>query len=473
MFPTYRGGSLALAETLLESSIRAMPESVRCMWTDVSYLISDKKARKEYEAMSCPDRAEFQEKLWWLADPLHSEPGNERRVEHFARHVNMRADNEEFFTRVQGLWWGLKVMRRNVHFLHATDPKDGEMDEELMQLTGTDPKKRLKGFLEVAAAVRGYADPLGFGRSGLSIWERMENSLKRVSIGLPPINIPPARAAFVPSVAAIRAPLQSQPSQWQLDNPYPNEIAASPIGPIVALEHQHAFFRRGDSVRLVVVTDASAQALLRGTLSRGALAITRSPRDTPFIVRTSSSSRYVFSPVVHRDSMLVSVELIAQGRGGGRTRFGAAPSPTAGGRVSISDIGLYLPEPEPSRPDADLDALLDRLLPTTRIAQRSSVGLFWEVYGLQLGDSVRISISAEREETPGAVARAIGGILGGPGPSAFSLSYDDRPAAGAPVEGRKVVIDLSALRAGLHRIQVKVEVRGQPPAVATRLVDIR
>src|SRR5207249_1212141 len=61
-----------------------MPLDQRCRWTDVSPLLDGELARR-YHSLGCADREALAARLWWLAHPLLSLPGNDRRTEHFAR----------------------------------------------------------------------------------------------------------------------------------------------------------------------------------------------------------------------------------------------------------------------------------------------------------------------------------------------------------------------------------------------------
>ena len=64
-----------------------MPPAQRCTWTDLGVLLDRRGARGVSAKIACDRRDPINAKIWWLADPLYSEPANERRVEHYARQV--------------------------------------------------------------------------------------------------------------------------------------------------------------------------------------------------------------------------------------------------------------------------------------------------------------------------------------------------------------------------------------------------
>jgi hypothetical protein len=94
MLAVYRSGNYPLADSVLTRALAHMPANVRCVWDDVAPLLADNKTRLAYERRACEDRIQLEETVWWLADPFHTTPGNERRVEQYAREINMRLSQE-------------------------------------------------------------------------------------------------------------------------------------------------------------------------------------------------------------------------------------------------------------------------------------------------------------------------------------------------------------------------------------------
>jgi hypothetical protein len=480
MLALYRTRSAA-ADSMLLSALTNMPAHVRCIWGDVAMLISEGSARRDYEHMSCDERREFEDRLWWLSDPLLSTPLNERRLEHYAREVNMRLDSERSYTSrsrsgTPGLAFSLKAMRRATHLMHGTDILQEPVEIAVPFDPATAPRGRFDGFLDRAADALGWSNPIWHGRPmdaryEPTLWGRMDTILRKISVGPAPRDFPAARLHFIPLVDAIHTPLLAHAEHWDLQLLRPREWAWSPVGHIVPLDHQHAFFRRGDSARLAFITDISTVPFLHGTLNRAALVHSRSPHSVPVVHRLSGGPRYVFSPLVPADSMLLSLEVVALGRGGGRTRFGAAPRPTPAGRLAVSDILLLQASSDADAPATDLESALPRALANTAVREKSALGLFWEIYGLAAGERPQITVSAIRE--PGGIfARAIGGLFGGSRSGELLVSYPDVAASGEGIEGRTLTLDLSALSSGRYVFEIRVELPGEAPAGATRRVEL-
>ncbi|HYV97318.1 MAG TPA: hypothetical protein VE967_07705, partial [Gemmatimonadaceae bacterium] len=76
-------GDVVDAGNAYAAAFAAMPKDVRCEWTDYR-LIVDVPYRDDYD-VPCAKRDALNERMWWLADPLFIEPGNEREVEQNVR----------------------------------------------------------------------------------------------------------------------------------------------------------------------------------------------------------------------------------------------------------------------------------------------------------------------------------------------------------------------------------------------------
>ncbi|MEP6834076.1 MAG: hypothetical protein ABJB74_11805 [Gemmatimonas sp.] len=85
----YRANQIMSADAAFTVAIEALQGKQRCEWTDITLLLTTGAftdgARGNYHDQSCEQRLLSEDKFWWLSDPLLSEEGNDRRVEHFAR----------------------------------------------------------------------------------------------------------------------------------------------------------------------------------------------------------------------------------------------------------------------------------------------------------------------------------------------------------------------------------------------------
>ena len=76
------------AETAFREMHRVMTPAQQCAWDDVRELLLPAE-RNAYTSLLCAARVSATEKFWWLSDPLLRVPGNERRVEHLVRRVEI------------------------------------------------------------------------------------------------------------------------------------------------------------------------------------------------------------------------------------------------------------------------------------------------------------------------------------------------------------------------------------------------
>ncbi|MBI4520421.1 MAG: hypothetical protein HY701_06265, partial [Gemmatimonadetes bacterium] len=81
------------ADSAFAAALRLAPAEERHDWTDVSVLL-ERGASGRYRRLSEAERGRFEERFWWLADPLYLMSGNERRTEHFSRLVMDRIQDD-------------------------------------------------------------------------------------------------------------------------------------------------------------------------------------------------------------------------------------------------------------------------------------------------------------------------------------------------------------------------------------------
>jgi hypothetical protein len=471
-----RVANLTRADSLTTSAISHMPADIRCIWDDVSALISDKNARKQYEKMRCEDRFPINDRLWWLADPMHSVAGNERRMDHFARQVNMRLAHETrlsmpnlppYFRGVPGFPWGLNNLRNSVAQFHHLDTRE----RALVDGAGGASALNLPGFLETAFRVQRRAE-FGTGFEGL------DTRIRLSPIARGPRDVPAVAQQYVPDWIAVASPLTARSTDWELDAGYKREMGFSFVGRIIQLDHQHAFFRRGFAAQLVVASDVSAHSELRSAGTNAFLAASPSPDAVPLILPVSGGPRYIFSQLVLPDSTLFSFEVLTRNRGAGRVRFGGAPQKlyvdSGGPRISISDIALFNRDPSVAA-NAELNTLASRFLPTTKVNIGSQLGLFWEIYGLRQGEEPRVAVSAISEalvqSRVGKNTRTLPDTIAFA--TAMSTEFTDLPSQGREIEPRNVSLDISTLRQGAYYLRIVVQVPGEPPAVSIRRIEVR
>jgi hypothetical protein len=79
-------GQWKRADSVFEALTAQLPAETRCSWYSLKPLLmgTDSVA---YTRRPCAEREAHDRRLWWLATPFLSEPGNRRRVEHLTRFV--------------------------------------------------------------------------------------------------------------------------------------------------------------------------------------------------------------------------------------------------------------------------------------------------------------------------------------------------------------------------------------------------
>jgi len=83
-FALHAAGRFDDADSAFSAALHSMPDDERCAWYDLTPILP-RDIRGRYDRMTCEERAAFESRFWWLAAPLWSRRGNDRRTEHFAR----------------------------------------------------------------------------------------------------------------------------------------------------------------------------------------------------------------------------------------------------------------------------------------------------------------------------------------------------------------------------------------------------
>ncbi|HSJ24841.1 MAG TPA: hypothetical protein VK929_09250 [Longimicrobiales bacterium] len=184
-------GSHEEAHQAFDRALAEMPRATRCQWAAELVHVLDGATARSYGAANCDERIAMEDRIWWLADPLHVMPGNDRRSEHYARLVSM-------------------------HLHH-----------ELLAAEGREPCS--------------HDHHSGVIRHGWPEWWW--------GPGLPETGREGAR--FMPRDAAFDAPLEAAPDAWDVETDVATERYAPGYGTVRNLEHQVAFFLDRDSILAV------------------------------------------------------------------------------------------------------------------------------------------------------------------------------------------------------------------------------
>ncbi|HYV98477.1 MAG TPA: hypothetical protein VE967_13530, partial [Gemmatimonadaceae bacterium] len=287
------------AERAFRSSLEHMPGGTRCRWNDAGMLL-DSLARAAYARVPCEQRDSLNERLWWLADPMYSEPGNARLAEHYARQVLVA--------------------------LHSALDRDERYDW----------RSALAGDALAQMIVR-YGWP-SYTWWGGPVDERAHNHYVADDGGAfkmtyTTFEYSAGRAKLLPSWNAVQDPLHATAGDWTLRDPappanpnasawWPQEHIALPIAQLP--EPQVAMLRRQAGVIVAAAMDVDTAQIA------GTLLMTDRPDSIDVVARGGAAQRatLVLRGVVQPRQALLALELAgdsAHGVAPARTRFSVSP----------------------------------------------------------------------------------------------------------------------------------------------------
>lgn len=405
-----------MAERAFDRALAAMPDSTRCRWTDATALL-DGEVEKLVRRTPCDRRDTLDERLWWLADPLHSVEANELRSEHFARRT---------FAVLHDRW-------------RASHPLGW----------GTDMRE----------IVLRYAWPVAWSRDRMSERSPMQSGFSVAITG----HEPNPAYDFFPDAHALELPYEVSDESWHLKRARAATHYAHPFAaPMRPLRHQIARFRRGDSLLVVGAWDARDDTLFNRGPTRVAMIVSREEGRVRSIERAdTAATRGVLTQVVPNADHVASLELFASGsRAVARTRAGLrALSLTS--VVALSDILLL----EPGNQPRTFEEALTRLLPDGRLGGDRRVTLYWEVYGAEGLPAPRVTVSVSRVRA--SRARRLAEKLGlRDAPQTVDILWETYAPAGRPAAG--VTLDLQDRPPGTWSVSITVTGATGTSATATR-----
>ena len=430
-FALHAAGRFAAADSAWSRALAAMDERDRCEWRDVKLLLDDNLLR-DYRPLDCADRERFERRVWWLARPMMSSPGNDARSEFFSRR----------------LYTSFLADAPSVHSMGFDE------DERELLLR--------------------YGWPRAWTTQSVYIQGR---GSEKVITGHEPAPAPP----MIPTAATVTNPALSDSLGWRgkglpgVRARYAPEVARR----LTPLQHQSAIFRRGDSALVVMAYDVSADAALTAAAADGALSaalvLTKGEEGDAALVRAKSPG--VKGTLTARSSwgpMLMSAEVGSIPRRTlARARYGVRASDTPGSRVSISDLLLF--EPFDGMPRT-LDEVLPHARPTLALREGAKVGIYWETYNTDpLGEGIQVAITVapEEEESGGFVRRGLVALRLARETQPITVGMSDVSARGLGYTPRAVVVDLATLKPGRYAMQLEITAAGTIPVRAERVITVR
>ena len=436
------------AERAFDAALEGMPQEDADRWRDLQAVLDHEGARL-YRRLDGTEQRAMEERIWALADPLLLVPGNDRKTEHFARHVESEIRSD------------------------ARNPYNLRWGRDLAEIT-----------------IR-YGSEYG--------WERERPGWNPQEAPQVVGRFHPRSRGFLPPGEYLQDPSSLPPGRWTVDERRARARHAPSYAPrIHALDPQVALFRRGDSVHVVAAwrveafqdyEEASWEPPPEGEYQSGLFLIpveAESGRGTPEppgqgfapgpapSVPSSTASigiRGQLTLTAPRRPWVLSVETLhAEAKRAWRARMGLSSVPLPHGVVALSD--LLLTEPLPEDSTLELSDVGEAALPGMEVPKGDGLGVAWEVYGLTRADGeLRFRITLDRAGR-GLLRRAGEriGVLESEPP--LVLSWEEGGVDPPGPLFRTVTLDLAALDPGEYEIRLELDLQGRAPAVARRVIRI-
>ena len=419
-------GAVAAADSAFTAALAAMPDSIRCQWTDISLLIDDEIADR-YQRADCAVRREIEATFWRLTTPLYlrdHDYGNEflARVTRtdMARDSRspMGSPTEPAF-RETALRYGYDT------WFVRDDPPAGSMAE---------------------APIAGYRE----GGSGFN---------------------------FVPDYRVFLSPTSLASDDWELKLRSARTIYAPAYARRfrALARRQIALFRRGDSALVVAAYDVSNDTLFAHAPIEAGLFT--APIDSTHLgnargaVERIAARRGVLTATASWHPMVVSLELLdSTSRSAARARYAVTP-PIQIGRIGMSDLLIFTP-PTAETPLHGLDAVLPLALQDDRVSATQPVGIFWEAYGVRSeGENLDVALQIDRIKEGWRRRTAERLHLASPF-SPVKVQWQEMPNGVNRVASRAMALDLSRLDPGRYEIRLTLTAKDEPAVVATREIVV-
>jgi hypothetical protein len=278
---------------------------------------------------------------------------------------------------------------------------------------------------------------------------------------------------FVPLTGMFDYPSRTDSSLWAPDyRPAYGRYGPSYAKTLVPLQHQAGLFRRGDTAVVVVAWDASDQRPPAGTMD--ATVTVADSALHPGVARASvTGPRGVLTARTTWGGVLVSAELRNdKASWAARSRYGLQPPLAVGARVTLSDVLLYRVTEEPPN---TLDEAAALALGSMKVKNNEKIGMYWELYGVDAaGEQATVTITVVPEtQDEGFFARAGRRLNLMKATEPVSMRIGDQTTPGVNRASRAVALDISTLKKGVWRIEVEIEVKGQPYALhSERTIEV-
>lgn len=460
---------VAAADSAFTAAAAAMSPEQRCHWFDLEWLIPLGVARAAYDRVPCERRDSVDRVIWWLADPLYAEPGNERRVEHYRRQL-------------------LDELRSR--------PAHAERDDWTWQRNGRGLAEMLTryGWPSYAYWLGIAEDASHYGALGLPFPKYSPPDRRTLEAALfTTFEYKPPRIHSMARWSAVDDPLHATPADWELTAPLGTRLAADkgwwPIehmardsGAIedIPLDRTQRVFLPRDSTVLFAIAAAAPKTGWAGAANGAATHLVFSPAPDSVLQWTRLTARdstaVAWGLVPPRPAIAGLEVLTSPGGWASRLRYGVAPPPplSAWRRDTIAVSEPVFVDASIAAEPLTVNGALRRMLGTTTLTNPHSVGVYWETYGLEPTDSVDVAVAITKRVT-GVLGR-LGAAVGLAHQSTVSVRWrEPQPAragtsipARIPMQARAIPVDLSQLSPGDYTVTVSMTRAGRGTATGAR-----
>ena len=327
-----RGGQPAKAATYFRSALPDSDPALAALLTGIGDLLEGKD-RSAYQRLTGRERSDFEQRFWWLANPMWSIPGNDRWTTHIRRGIELV------------LHWSLLEARGGEH-----------------------------GYPHQGLLVR---------RGPEDSWLPVPTPTPRwTSFGAARYRFTPA-SAITDGIGALRYHLEAK----REDERY----TPATYGPVFQVPAQFARFREGDSLVVVAAARLDGAQLVA---PRTVFLVSDGPGSFPVSLEAPSHTTHpVFEAVLAQAPVAVSVESLDERRAAARARTGLLPLGTDG--IVLSDPLLVLPSGLDL--PGSRDEAVARMLGTTAVGADAELAVYWEVYGVAVDWPLQVKLSIEGE----------------------------------------------------------------------------
>lgn len=415
-------GRYAESEQLFDFALETMPEHVRCEFRDLSVLI-DGSLSRAYRQSTCQQRAAIEKRIWWLADPMYSIPGNDRRTEHLSRQVMDVIYSDSRLAN--GNRWGPDaseiMLRYGFYIFWTREPP-----------------------------------PPGSNRSLPSITDHQAT---------PSFH-------FLPAVDELDSLVTLGSIKWNMNAFRVRERYAPRYAKgYIAMDPQILRFVRGDSSLLVTAFDVSGDSAFTQPRVRAALVASMLERTDPDVaVRPAALRHDTISLKTGPGWHMAGIEILSpDSQVIARSRTPIRIPIVNHALVSLSDILMF---ETTGRLADNLGDAMGRMVTSNRVNGKQKVGLYWEIYDLNTtGESLPVALTLTRQR--GSALERMRENLGlTPRITPISIRWSE-PKSNVAMAPRSILLDLSLVPEGKYDLRLTLGDEEHPITFTQRTIEIR